>query len=340
VGDANRQNQNGHQHSKPVRQKQVSEKQLRTATGTQPANPAASRDPRHARSLLQNAESFFQEAVSYIERGNERDWVFAVVNLTIALELTLKAVLQSEHWALVFEDINIASKQSLRTGHFRTVGFQEALRRSQEICGVGFDAKDVRYLGQLNDFRNQVLHFEFDLNIEQVKGLVARGLNIFNHLMTRRLRRGRDLAFQISARLVEFERYVSERMRRLDPRLAKSRRLPHSFRYCEKCGQDAMILRNGLPLCLYCGNEPSLRALALNSEGDEGPCPKCEHGRLAFLLWNNEEGTTVCVLCGFTTDASLGRNRVCDWCGEEFWDETGDAIDMCRDCLEARLEKA
>jgi hypothetical protein len=326
---------NGQQKSKTIRGKEDSKKRQRTGNSTEPRTE--SRDPRHARSLLQNAESFFQEAVSYIERGGERDWVFGVVNLTIALELTLKAVLQSEHWALIFENINVASKRLLQTGHFRTVGFQEALHRAQEVCGVGFDAQDLRYLGQLNNFRNQILHFEFDLNIEQVKGLVARGLNIFNHLMTTRLRRGRDMAFQISTQLVEFERYVSERMRRLAPRLAKSRRLPHRFRYCEKCGQDATILRNGLPLCLYCGNEPSPRALALNSEGDEGPCPKCEHGRLALILWNNEEGDLVCVLCGFKS--AVGRNRVCDWCGEEFWDDTGDAINMCRNCSESQLER-
>src|SRR5258708_35173267 len=75
---------------------------------------------RHARNLLQNAESFFQEAVSYIERGEERDWVFAIVNLAIALELTLKAVLQSEHWTIVFEDISAASEEAFQSGDFRS----------------------------------------------------------------------------------------------------------------------------------------------------------------------------------------------------------------------------
>lgn len=301
-------------------------------------SPIEEPDSRHARTLLQNAESFFQEAVSYIEAGEEHHWVFAVVNLAIALELTLKAVLHSEHWTLVFEEISAASKQALQTGHFRSVTFQEALRRAQDICGVEFDAKDLRYLGQLSDLRNQILHFGFDLNIEQVKGLVARGLNIFNHLMTAHLRRGRNLAFEISGRLLEFERYVSERMRRLAPRLAKSRRLPAHFRECDKCGQDALIVRDGLPLCLYCGSEPSPEELALHSEAEEGPCPNCEHGRLALVLWNNEEGEVLCVLCGFRSDGP-GRNRVCDYCGDEFWDSDGDSLNTCPDCLRAQLDK-
>ena len=128
------QNPNGHHESKPARRKADSSSGSPAAEVKQLAGNGAGNDSRHARSLLQNAESFFQEAVSYIERGQERDWVFAIVNLAIALELTLKAVLQSEHWALVFEDINAASKESLQTGHFHTVGFEEALRRSEHIC--------------------------------------------------------------------------------------------------------------------------------------------------------------------------------------------------------------
>jgi HEPN domain-containing protein len=303
----------------------------RTTNGTQTHSTPEERNSRLARNLLQNAESFFQEAVSYIERGDGRDWVFAVLNLSIALELTLKAVLQAEHWSLVFDDIGAASKQALQTGHFRSVAFQEALERTKQICGVRFDAKDLRYLGQLNDLRNQVLHFGFDLNIEQVKGLVARGLNIFNHLMTTRLGRGRDLAFEISGRLVKFERYVTERLRILAPRVAKSRRPPSYFRECERCGQDALILRDGLPLCLYCGSEPSPSELARNTEGDFGPCPNCEHGRLGFILWNNDEGEVLCVLCGFRADGTA-RNRVCDYCGGEFWDEGGESLDICSNC--------
>jgi len=304
--------------------------------GAKAQNSTEEQDSRHARNLLQNAESFFQESVSYIERGEGRDWVFAVVNLAIALELTLKAVLQSEHWTLVFEEISVASKQSLQTGHFRSVTFQEALRRTQQICDVKFDAKDLRYLEQLNDLRNQVLHFEFDLHIEQVKGLVARGLNIFTHLMTTRLRRGRDLAFELSSRLAEFERYVTERMRRLAPRIAKSRRPPAYFRECDKCGQGALIVQNGLPLCLYCGSEPTPEELAIGTEGDFGPCPNCEHGRLGFVLWNNDEGEVLCVVCGFRSDGPA-RNRVCDYCGDDFWDASGDSLNTCRDCLEAKL---
>src|SRR5579864_5121346 len=116
----------------------------------------------------------------------------------------------------------------------------------------------------------------------------------------------------------------------LAPSLTKSHRLPVYFRDCEKCGQDALILKDELPFCLYCGNQPSSRALAYNSEGDAGPCPNCEHGRLGIILWNNEEGTTICVLCGFTAEGS-GQNGVCDYCGEDFWDETGDSLNICSD---------
>jgi len=286
--------------------------------------------------LVENAEGFLCEAVAYVERGQSRDWVFAVVNLAIALELALKAVLQSEHWTLVFEDLGSASNKALRSGHFRSVGYLEALRRCQQIAGLGLEPKDARYLEQLYDLRNRVLHYEFNLNVEQIKGVIARSLNIFNHVVTKRLRRANALTGEISARLVEFEGYVAERMRRLESRLRKSRRPPGHFRECPRCLQDALILQESLPVCLFCGASTTSRVLASCSEADMGPCPDCADGRLGFVLCNNDEGCVMCVLCGFRSES--GHNRTCDYCGKAFWDETGDGIDICSDCYEAKMD--
>jgi hypothetical protein len=165
--------------------------------------------------------------------------------------------------------------------------------------------------------------------------VVARGLNIFNQLYTKHIRRGGDLPTEISGRLVEFDKYVEERMRRLEPKLKRSRRPPGRFRECPDCRQFALVVRDGVPRCLFCGAETDARELAAYGESDDGPCPNCEDGRLSFILMNNEEGYSVCVLCGFR--ATAGGNRTCGYCGQVFWDDDDEGIDVCSDCFAAKL---
>ena len=130
--------------------------------------------------LVENSEHFLREAVAYAGRDSPREWVFALVHLATALELSIKSILRQEHWSLLFDDVDSASREALKTGRFRSVGRREALRRTQEIAGVTLTEKDRKYMKRLQDLRNQVLHYEAALNIEQVKSMVARGLNIFN----------------------------------------------------------------------------------------------------------------------------------------------------------------
>ena len=60
-------------------------------------------------SLVENAEDFLSEAVKYAKAASPRDWKYATLHLWTALELLLKALLENEHWSLLFEDINKAS---------------------------------------------------------------------------------------------------------------------------------------------------------------------------------------------------------------------------------------
>lgn len=281
--------------------------------------------------LLDNAETFLREAANHALQGSERSWVLAVVNLAIALELTLKAVLRSEHWTLLFDDVGKASKAALGKGQFKTVGFAEALRRCREIGGVGLETKDMKYLDDLNRLRNQALHYEFSRNVEQLRGLVARGLNIFNHLYSKKLKQGSRLPAEISAQLLKFDKYVAERMRRLRPQLKHKRR--PAFRECLDCRQNALVVADGALRCLFCETQTTAKELARSSgECDAGPCPACDSGRLCLVVFNNDEAGEVCVLCGYRPPAG---GRECMECGERFWDESGMVI--CQNCFGAKV---
>src|SRR5574341_990036 len=99
--------------------------------------------------LIENAEDFVREAVRYARASSPRDWKYATLHLWSALELLLKALLESEHWSLLFEEINRASKKKMREGDFQTVRFETALERIRGIVGISIGDKDLRYLRQL-----------------------------------------------------------------------------------------------------------------------------------------------------------------------------------------------
>src|SRR6266700_2825820 len=87
-------------------------------------------------SLVENAEDFLSEAVKYAKAASARDWKYATLHLWTALELLLKAVLENEHWSLLFEDVNKASRKTLAEGDFQTVRFDTALERIRGIVGI------------------------------------------------------------------------------------------------------------------------------------------------------------------------------------------------------------
>ena len=135
-------------------------------------NPTAAERPRVMRalsgqelmadelklSLLENAEDFLREAVKYAKVSSPRDWKYAALHLWSALELLLKALLETEHWSLLFEDVNKASRKKLEEGDFQTVRFDTALERIGGIVGISILDRDLRYLRQLRDLRNRMTH--------------------------------------------------------------------------------------------------------------------------------------------------------------------------------------
>lgn len=251
--------------------------------------------------LLENAEDFLREAVHYATMTTPRNWKYAILHLCSALELLFKAILEQAHWSLIFENVNEASGRKLHTGDFHSVRFDTAIKRFQGILGRPLNRKEVEYLETIRDLRNRLMHFEVNLTIDQAKSLVARGLNVFLNLRRRYLTSDRKLEYEINQTLQHFQNYVEERLRSLSKELMAAERPPRWFTTCRHCTQETIVLRDDRAACLFCGQEYSFCELAEFSEGRGGPCPQCEDGSLAFVLFNNEEGQFICVRCGFET---------------------------------------
>ena len=130
-------------------------------------------------SLLENACDFLRDT---IERANSKDaatWKYAVLSLAAALELIMKSILYQEHWCLLFEEVDSASEDALKSGQFKSVDFDTVQKRLQTIARVEISGRDRGYLKSIRDTRNRISHFQVDINIDQVKALVARGIFAF-----------------------------------------------------------------------------------------------------------------------------------------------------------------
>jgi hypothetical protein len=279
--------------------------------------------PRLYLDVAQNAFDFLLDAAERAAAGGMRDYKYAILHLSAAVELLLKARLEQEHWSLLFADTDKATPAALQSGNFRSVDFDVARRRLENICGVLVDDSATK---NLRNIRNQIEHFRVDIEAPQVKSLLATGISFFLDFCRRELP---DVLAQIDSgemdRLIaflrEFEDFVRERLLAIQPELAAAT----SVWTCPRCRQEALILGDADPHCAFCTSTMSPEFVKTNlGEGPaDGICLSCGSDNLCIVLFNNEDGVCVCTSCGST-------QRVCLACGNHFFGEG----DWCSTCLE------
>ncbi len=117
-------------------------------------------------SLIQNSYNFLnQSLVHYRKSGrNIHEWPFALLHITQSIELMLKHVLKTVHPILIFEDID----------HPRnTVSLERSLIRLETV-GITVSEKEKANIRRATYYRNQVVHYEFDLNKYECKKIYAQ----------------------------------------------------------------------------------------------------------------------------------------------------------------------
>lgn len=291
-------------------------------------------------SLIENAKDFLADTIERALSDEQSSWKYAIISLASAIELIVKAILQREHWSLLFEDVDSASQEHLKSGDFKSVDSETGLVRLDRIAKVKLSASDKKCLSSIRNTRNRILHGKTDLNIEQVKSIVARGIPVFLELYKGpHLREDHDETYEASVNksLRSFDKYVRVRMACLRPQIQSASRPEGFFRYCQTCDQDAVIYNREADdeaQCLFCGEVARIEELAArHSELPVEECPECGRDALAFVLYNNDEGEFICGACGF----KAGSIDHCWECGSSFVPEEGEVL--CDDCLSYKLAK-
>lgn len=283
-------------------------------------------------SLTENAHDFIEEAIKHANAKDSHDWKYALLHLGSALEVIMKAILEKEHWSLIFEDVDKASREDLKSGNFKSVNWEKLIERIVKIIGKHISARDKIDLERIREIRNKIIHYSVEINIEILKSVIARGLNIFIKLFqtTSKEEDTEEFVFYLNNQLKEYKKYVKLHIAQIKEKLDSSVRPDSNFSICPHCFQDTLVVDDVHEVyCLFCGYETSFEELADYSEGPGGPCPECEVGYLGLILYNNEDGEFICVKCGYKCESS--HNVECGRCGEVYWDEDGESI-MCENC--------
>lgn len=274
--------------------------------------------------LIDNALDYLLSAAEQAKSESIRSWKYSLLHLTAAIELLMKARLEKEHWALLFAAPDQASQSALHSGDFKSVDFQTACSRLQNIVDIDMATEDLRQLDELRKLRNRAQHFAIDVDVGQVRSLLARGISFFLDFLRANLPQemsGRDeLLEEVHEHLRRFEEFVDTRLDAVRLELSEAAALFE----CPRCWQQTMVIGRGDPYCPFCAFTAS--AGELTKYIGEGPvddeCMNCGQRTLAFVLYHNEFGVDYCTNCGTKQTMCLrcrhryvGEADVCPRCG-------------------------
>jgi hypothetical protein len=288
--------------------------------------------------LVENALDFLLSAAQHARVGDIRSIKFSLLHLATSVELLLKARLSREHWALLFQDVSLASRESLVSGRFRSVDFDTAVGRLKRIADVKIDQPALRQLKELRDLRNSAVHFSLPISPDRLKALLAKGHNFVLDFCKVHLREEADMQSHqmalIRTNLREFDYFVKERFKRIKPALQGASLVLE----CTQCLQRAMILDNdkNRAHCSFCDYAVAIEDLAAQlSEGRVQPCPYCEAETCILTRVNNDEFHWYCLSCD--NEGTLGELRSCTSCQRVLLHEVGHGL--CSDCWQGKRER-
>lgn len=299
--------------------------------------------------LLENGLDFILSALEYFGGSpSERDLKYGVLHLCSGVELVLKERLLREHWILVFEKPDQASKTALESGDFRSVRFDACIDRLAKICGIKWLENHKEEFRRFRSRRNRIEHFSITDSVAAIKSSASKILAITLDFINREFDDEISLMYQdeldeIRARLGDFEQFVKDRMTKIRDRL-------NSYSVvltCPRCFQNTLAVEEGI-LCLFCGyknidpeqaaNEyvsdiMGLSEYVIVKEGGEWPIYECPECWETSLVCNNDEELFLCFNCGKQWSEGM---QFCESCGSPFIRHEGDSI-ICDTCIEHRM---
>ena len=204
--------------------------------------------------VVSSGLDFLESAVDHLAKGDERDLRYGALHVTAAIEVLLKARLAREHWTLVVDNVNRASRTEYETGNFNSVTIDAALKRLRNVVGSAVTEEEESRITAVEKLRNRVAHFALHGDTpRQTEVVVARGLDVLLHIIDREFLPAADTAERelvektlnlVRVRLGTINALIRERMESLKPELDSA---PYPVLTCSGCSQSAYVLGDGEP---------------------------------------------------------------------------------------------
>lgn len=301
---------------------------------------------------VENGLDFMSSVVAHLEGSpTETDLKYAILHLCAAIEVLLKARLLAEDWTLVFVSPDNATEESLRSGSFRSVGIDEAIKRLPELK-VRIPEETRRVIRLAFDKRNAIAHFGLRDSTEAVRAVAVEALNFLISFLHQEMREWEpdqtgEALEDIRERVQKIAGFVEIRMRQLTPELD---RLPVVL-MCPDCSQMALEPDEECT-CHFCLRHDAPEEVAedyvsavfgeTRYEASKGrvnwslhPCPDCGRETLVGGVENRNsrstywccfaegwglayDGISECERCGELANAGIDDLILCDVC-MEYW---------------------
>lgn len=242
---------------------------------------------KHSLDLLDNAIDSLSEALSKYnegEQGDEKAYKFAILHLSHFIELIFKHYISEQHKLLIYKN-PFADKLD----ESKTIGFWESVNFiSHETGEIAKNSEFRKDLDWLKKLRNDIEHYKFDMNVEEVRetiGRIFRAVLEFFEFFT-----DLDLESYVPTELSDTFRVLSDEY---EGKVRRAREI------VEKAEVEA-----------FAGYRPK--------EFDQAQwyklhCPECEND---FMIPNDDSDTGYkCALCG--NEDSDEIPVYCDICGSE-----------------------
>lgn len=256
--------------------------------------------------LFDSARQFLESAVRYAGARDASEWKFALLHTTTALELLAKARISFENPHLIVR----GKVDDLRfdRGEFQSINLDEAFQCLNRTTGFTLSDKQQAVLASLKASRNRLVHFMDTTTEEEIRALVASGLDLFFELHAAEFseeedpRQAKSMA-ELAEELTKFRDFVACRMANLAVRLRELER-PRTlhFEECQRCLQDADVIIDDKVICLFCGDRRSIRDAAewLSDDQSVEVCPECHRPAVAkHQVQGRLEPTYECFCCGY-----------------------------------------
>lgn len=176
--------------------------------------------------LLENSKSFFVEAISkavQAEKSHEQ-WKFAILLLVQAIETCLKERLRWTQDILIYSNIDNPR---------HTVDLSLAIARLEKISKIEFNSGDILALKSASELRNQIVHFEFNLSLDQIKSNFVTLVGFYSEFCQKHLNENiiSMLPHALSQEIFSLGRYVDELEQRAESRI-ENRERKYYFKEC------------------------------------------------------------------------------------------------------------